>query len=188
MSSAGPTAPGSAASDSSIGTKAWGTPSNILADDGTACNSAGQSSATVVYTYYLKATNFGFSIPSGATINGVEVVWQTSRARADGTAKDYVCKLVKGGTIQGDDKAVGTDLTTSYVNYSYGGASDLWGLSLADSDVNASDFGAAISYEYSGNGTNNQIIRVDYMTITVTYTEGSGTTSKQSRTLLGVGW
>ncbi len=187
MATAGPSPAGTTATDTSIGSKAWGTTNNIKLDDGTPCNSAGQSSVTVVYTYYMKATNFGFSVPSGATINGVTVTWQTARARSDGTAKDYVCKLVKGGAISGDNKAVGTDLTTSYVDYSYGGSSNLWGLSLSDSDINASNFGAVISYEYSGNGTNNQIIRVDYMTITVTYTEAA-VTLKQSRALLGVGW
>lgn len=190
MATAGPSPAGTAGTDTSVGTKAWGTPNNIKLDDGTRCNSATQLSTTLVYTYYLTATNFGFSVPAGATINGVTVVWQTSCLRVDGVcvAKDYLCKLIKGGAISGDNKAAGTDMTASNTDYTYGSTSDLWGVSLTYTDVNASDFGVAISYQYAGNGTQNQGLRVDYMTLSVDYTEAAGATFKQSRALLGVGW
>lgn len=188
MATAGPSPAGTTGTDTSVGTKAWGTTDNIKLDDGTRCNSATQLSTTVVYTYYITGTNFGFSVPAGATINGVTVVWQTSRLRADGVAQDYLCKLIKGGVISGDNKAAGTDMTTTDTNYTYGSTSDLWGVSLTSTDVNASNFGAAISYQYAGNGSQNQGLRVDYMTLSVDYTEASGATFKQSRALLGVGW
>lgn len=190
MSTAGPSPAGTTGTNTSVGSKAWGTTDNIKLDDGTRCNSATQLSTTLVYTYYLTATNFGFSIPSGATINGVTVVWQASCLRVDGVcvAKDYLCKLIKGGTIQGNNKAVPTDMTNTDTNYTYGSTSDLWGLTLSETDVNASNFGVAISYQYAGNGTQNQGLRVDYMTLSVDYTEASGATFKQSRALLGVGW
>ena len=38
---------------------------------------------TYFYSYYLKATNFGFSIPSGATINGIEISVEQKQTRGD---------------------------------------------------------------------------------------------------------
>lgn len=58
-------------------------------------------------------------------------------------------KLVKSGTIQGNDKAAGS-ITASDVYYPFGGSSDLWGLSLSDTDINASNFGVVFSFIGSG--------------------------------------
>jgi len=54
---------------------------------------------------------------------------------------DYDVKLVKGGTVQGNNKATGTELTTTDTIISYGGSSDLWGVSLTPTDINSSNFG-----------------------------------------------
>lgn len=54
-------------------------------------------------------------------------------------------RLIKGGVISGDDKAAGS-LTSSDASYSFGGAADLWGLSLSEADVEASNFGVAVSF------------------------------------------
>lgn len=60
-------------------------------------------------------------------------------------------KLVKGGTIQGTDKSTGAIYHgATLTNVSFGGATDLWGLTLAPSDINASDFGVAISAKGHG--------------------------------------
>lgn len=59
-------------------------------------------------------------------------------------------RLVKGGTIQGDDKTTGATLpgTNSYTTF--GGVSDTWGLSLTDADVNANNFGGVVSVYVDG--------------------------------------
>ena len=49
--------------------------------------------------------------------------------------------MTKGGTVQGDNKVVPTTITTTEAEISYGGAADLWGLSLSSTEVNNSDFG-----------------------------------------------
>ena len=41
-------------------------------------------------TQYLKATNFGFSIPAGSTINGIEVVYDVVAASSGNVRIDYV--------------------------------------------------------------------------------------------------
>lgn len=60
-----------------------------------------------------------------------------------GGVTDYLVKLVKNGTVSGDNK--GDDAFLTDVSYTtakiYGGSSDLWGLSLTPSDINSSNFG-----------------------------------------------
>ena len=53
-------------------------------------------------------------------------------------------KLIKGGVIDGNEKATGA-FTTSDAYYSFGGETDLWGLSFTPDDINASDFGVVVS-------------------------------------------
>lgn len=93
---------------------------------------------------YLKATNFGFTAPGTATINGVKV---EINKKADNAANvtDTVVKLVKGGTVGGNDKSSATPWNTSFGYSSYGGSADLWGNTLTYSDVNSSTFGFVIS-------------------------------------------
>lgn len=59
--------------------------------------------------------------------------------------KEHSIKLVKGGTIQGDDKTTSAVIPTTETYVSYGGAEDLWGLELTSSDINSSDFGVGFS-------------------------------------------
>jgi len=73
-------------------------------------------------------------------------------------------KLVKGGVVSGDNKAAGT-LTSSFTDYTFGGPTDLWGLSLDPADANASNFGVAVSLEGSGwveNYTANLIVATGF--------------------------
>lgn len=175
MASSGPLYPGTIGTDSSVGTATWTSTSNIGANDNSTANCQftgdnGQDSE------YIKGTNFGFSIPSGATIDGI-IVEVGGNSNIFGTVDDHSVRLVKGGTIGGDNKASGTDYTTSETNRTYGSSSDLWGLSFTDSDINNSTFGVV----YSGNrvvGTDNLTLLLDYIRITVHYTEGASTAVK----------
>ena len=115
-------------------------------------------------TNYLKATVFGFGIPNGSTIDGIEVAWK----RKGEFGVDNIVKLVQGGSVAGDDKA---DIVTSWpspvVAYaSYGGAADLWGLAWTPAQINASNFGVVLS----GSTSEATILSVDHVRITVTYT------------------
>lgn len=98
-------------------------------------------------TYYLKATGFNFNIPSYASICGVQVQMEV---RATGllltaTVRDNEIRLIKGGIITGDNKADFSNWSTTDTYHAYGTASDLWGTILTPADVNAPDFGVAIS-------------------------------------------
>jgi hypothetical protein len=125
----------------------------------------------------LEATNFGFAIPSGATINGIQVNIERKRG-ASGNCRDLDVQLIKGGTSQGDDKAdTVTNWPTTDGTKSYGGASDMWGLSLSDSDVNASNFGVRLKC-VNNDASRDCTASVDHIQIVIDYTTSGGTTAQ----------
>ncbi len=69
--STGPNHPGTAANDNSVGTQAWSNLTNSFSQNNL------YADATVTKanptTQYLKLTNFSFSIPTGAVIDGIRV-------------------------------------------------------------------------------------------------------------------
>lgn len=170
MPDTGATAPGTGADDSAVGTITWSNPGNITADDFARANALGGSSPPTT-SHYLKATNYGFdaSVPSDATIDGVEVTFR--RFRTGGGTADNIVRLVVGGTVSGDDKAGDNTWTASIETAdTYGGSTDTWGLSLTAAQVRATDFGVVISATHSAAFAN---AFVDYIPITIYYTEAS---------------
>jgi hypothetical protein len=121
-------------------------------------------------TDILQCVNFGFTIPSGATIDGITV--EIQRKSSGTQTSDFLVQLYKGGTLVGSDKASATAYTTSLVTASYGGASDLWGTTWTYSDINGSTFGVALQCQYGGAST--RTASVDFIRVTVDYTESGG--------------
>lgn len=120
-------------------------------------------------TELLRASTFDFSIPGGATIDGVVAEFE-KKADLEYT-EDYECKILKQGTEQGDNKAkTGVDWPSSDTYVSYGGASDMWGVTLSPAEVNATNFGVSISATYIGEEGEASILEVDHVRITVYYT------------------
>jgi hypothetical protein len=165
--SQGPSFAGTGGDDSSIGTGVWSNTGNITADDG--------SSSTVnvfasTPSQYLTATNFGFTIPAGATIEGIAI--QVKKGGAGAT--DNAVRLIKAGSVQSFDESSGTAWSSSPTYASYGGAADLWGGTWTPGDINASNFGFAIS----GQATSTVGLSVDAITATVYYSApGTGAIS-----------
>lgn len=67
-----------------------------------------------------------------------------------GTPHDEIVKIVKAGSITGDDQSDEQDLTSSDAVYSFGGTTDLWGTTFTPAQVNAANFGAVIQYVWNG--------------------------------------
>jgi hypothetical protein len=98
-------------------------------------------------TYYLRVTGFNFTIPSYASVCGITVEMESRATGLILTAavRDNQVRLIKGGIITGDNKAKTGDWGNTDAYRNFGGALDLWGTSLTPADVNAADFGVAIS-------------------------------------------
>jgi len=167
MASEGPLSPTAAISTG--GGKAWSSPTAVYSsDDSRALTFLGGSESS----QQLQATDFNFSIPAGATIDGIEVSIERSQDTLPQDIEDSLVQLIKGGTPSGNNKAdTVTAWPTTDATATYGSSSDLWGLSLTPTDINASNFGIAISAYNDrdpGLGVNG---RIDHTTITVYYTE-----------------
>ncbi len=54
-------------------------------------------------------------------------------------------KMVKGGSVVGNDKSTGALVPGGLVYVGYGGSSDLWGVQPSPDDVNSATFGVAFS-------------------------------------------
>jgi len=77
--SSGPNNPSGTATETGGGTVDWTNPGNITSsDDNRATAVLGKGDTS----YYLKGTDFGFSIPSDATIQGIKVEIEKSIAEA----------------------------------------------------------------------------------------------------------
>jgi hypothetical protein len=147
------------------GTVTWNNYANVTANDG---NSASAIFSTVTNSNYIKATNFGFSIPTGKLITGIAVFVNKRKTGSD-TIKDDDIKLVKGGEIQTVDKAESTAWLTTPTLSTYGGVSDLWGGTWTVNDVNNSGFGVVVSAKDETGSSGTALI--DYIGIIITYTD-----------------
>lgn len=170
MATAGPNNPGTQASDTTLGGLSWTNPSDAAtSNDAWATALLTASGGATPFSQYLKLTGFGFSIPAGATIDGITVSVERNKT-GFGTIVDNRVRIVKGGTIGSTDKASATAWpATTDSSASYGSSSDLWGDTWASTDINDSGFGIAISAKNT-HATQSGTARIDTATITVNYT------------------
>lgn len=117
---------------------------------GTTTVTVGGVSATNVHV--VSDTSITCTVAS-ATPDHKAVTVTNSNGSSSGTTfvflvrvRDATVKLVKGGTVTGDDKAdTSTDWPLSESAVDYGSAVDMWGTTLTADDVNADDFGFVLS-------------------------------------------
>lgn len=172
MSTSGPNYPDSGTDDSAVGTTTWSNPGNITADGDVYATTAGTGGAQ---SHYLKALDFDFAIPTGATIDGITVAIarKSSQNGALRYTYDNTVKLVVGGSVTGDNKAATTTKwPTTEAAASYGGAADKWGLTPSVAQVNGTDFGVVLAV--NNYGAAGATASVDSITITITYTSAAG--------------
>ena len=160
--------PGTVADDSAHGFSAWSNPGNAAASDDTYATC---SLVTGMASHYLKATNFGFAIPSGATIEGIILEVEKKATAAFGNVTDSRVRIVKGGTVGSTDKGTGATWPAADEYVQYGGVADLWGETWTDSDINSSTFGVVIA---ATTGSVSETASVDQIRLTVFYSEGGG--------------
>lgn len=122
-------------------------------------------------TDFLRCVDYGFTIPVGATINGIIVnVERASNRTANGGSRDAAMRIVQGGTIGTDDRSTATAYTTTDVVEAHGGAADLWGLAWTSADINAANFGAAFRATKPSSSGLSHTVSVDHIQIIVDFT------------------
>lgn len=149
---------------------AWTLPGNAQGGPNDSYASAALTAGT--QSEMLKGTNFGFAVPSNATIVGV--VATLTRSGGSGLGLPIVdghVWLVKAGVVQtgGTDQSTGSTWTANFVDKSLpAGTSDLWGTTLTYADVNDPGFGVA--WQAKDTGITGSTAAVDALALTVYYT------------------
>ena len=150
----------------------WTTPDNIKADDG---------AIAYVWTGYswvssvLTGSNFGFTIPTGATINWVKV--EIRKCCDEDNFQGY-CTDEKIALYDGSSESNNYADTVTYwpgvgtwpgeiVVY---GGSDTWGLALTPALVNSSSFAVRMQTDAYNDSGHYSTPYIDFVRVTVDYT------------------
>lgn len=172
MATQGPLSPGTAVDDASIGTIVWTTPTGAQVG-GDVLYAQAQLDNTNTTSHLLKATNFGFSIPSVVTINGILV--EIAQWCTDSVSENSIQIVKADGTIGATNKSTGATFPTSNTYIPYGSSSDLWGETWDATKINDVRFGVVFSAIHNATA-NSRTTRVDHIRITVYYTLASSLT------------
>jgi len=144
-------------------------PGNLCySSDGTNWSTTGSLYDCLFYVYgvnsishYLKASNFGFTVPDNVVINGILVEIEE---KSTPTTTESVIKIVKAdGTLGTINKSTGANLPSSEGYVSYGSDNNLWGENWTPADINDADFGVVLATVGTG------VSSVDHIRITVYY-------------------
>lgn len=145
---------------------AWTTPSNAGANDAANTTSV---VATAGFTATLRVLDMGFAIPGGATIQGIEVAIE--RMATGARCSDSVVQLRKSTGVVGSNLSAGaawSNATTGIAVQAFGHATNLWGVTWTPAEINATTFGVDLRGETNASSIT---CSIDYVTISVTYTE-----------------
>lgn len=165
----------------SIGIGNWTNPTNAYSSNNSDTTAAqgGQK--------YQQYSNFGFSIPSNATIVGIESRIEGKCTQETGQSGTQIfAALMKDATsLDSSDTESGSRshpaqpalLTASDVQYTRGGSSDLWGATLTPAEVNDVKFGVQIHGNRSSSPTTTNYA-VDAIELRVYYRLGSSEQAK----------
>jgi hypothetical protein len=154
--------PQAASNDGFSGSMPWADFNNVLVQDGMPAKAEGITPGS--FTQRLYAFDYGFDVPVGATVTGVEL--RVRRRGMAGSDAQIVLMAASQMPVAGvADKSAGGSWPDQYGGITYGGSTDLWGTGLDVNTVNATTFGAGLRAENTGSSNGNP--RVDVMELTV---------------------
>lgn len=164
MASEGPKFPGTAAIADPLGAVTWTNLANIKASDNVWATAA---LASGEYADSIACTNFSFSIPTTATITGIQVHFEHRAPVVVGTVRDITVNLLYDGSLVGANLAdTTTDWPSSETTINYGGSANTWNTSWTPNQINHPTFGVQVMVRaFGGNITPN----IDAISITVYY-------------------
>ena len=161
---------GSAVNGSGGGSTNWTNPGNVTVSDNSYATFLAQFDGD--FSKDLDCTNFGFTIPAGSTIDGIQV--NIERRGTD--ISDVDINLLNGDGAGGEsaqDKSTGASWSSTDTVDSFGGPTDTWGETWSVSDVNSSSFGVRIQCQDNSGGGPIPIMgyaSIDHVEIVVYYT------------------
>jgi len=165
----------------------WVTVTSASLDDGVYANVVASQYDANDWTFLLRAYNFGFTIPVGASIGGITV--EIEGYGANGANSPQHVMLTKNSSA-----SIGTELgstaswTGTPTNRTFGGASSAWGTTWTYDEINASNFGVLFANKATANDAD---VFIDYIRVTVDYSGGVMpiyNKNQARKALLGVGF
>lgn len=160
---------GTGSDDASVGTLAWNNPGNITSDDGVYAGMIINNQQS----HYLRASNFGFTLPADTVVDGIEVRIQKHQSGGTGITDTSIRLFDASASVAGDNKSTGAAWsTTAETVVTYGGPTDLWGLTPTKADVEDVDWGWGIS---ASCGLPARTSNVDVMEMKIYYSDAPPT-------------
>lgn len=153
-----------------IGTVNWTNPGNAFSDNGVYAT----RSVDGTISRWIQCLNYGFAIPAGATILGIEVnVERRSSSIANGGSRDAGMRLVKAGVIEpvANDRSTATVYPIADTVGPHGSPTDLWGTTWSVAEINAANFGAAFAVTKPNAAGGAHTVSVDHIQIVVYYSQ-----------------
>ena|SRR5271157_3740508 len=158
----------------------WTNPTDIESNGGFATWTTLAGNADT--TNALVGTAFGFSIPAGATVNGIVVSFvRKLSSLSNFSASTTNIHMLKAGSLAGTAKGPGSAWTTPGVTETWGTTSDLWGTTWTPAQINDSGFGFQIVVDDDNtSGSVSRTLSVNDYLVTITYTTVAGVTTSQA--------
>ena len=153
----------------------WTDPDN--ARNGSTSDYAEATPNAGAYSDWLRLTDFGLAaaIPTGATIDGIEVRKFRRASSSSREFHDNAIYLRRSTGQAGENKALSGNWGTTAVTDYHGGFTDLWGAAWTRDDIIHPDFGVDISIGENGTGYRAEIY---YVQVRVHYTPAPAGTFK----------
>jgi len=124
------------------------------------------------------------TIPSGATVDGIEVtVRARNAAAASYIATDAFVHLLKGGAVVQHPSPTLYTWNVTETAQVYGGSTDKWGTTWTDSDINGAGFGVSLGVGFVANEEPQAqpTADVDQVFVTIYFTSGGeGSTRRRA--------
>ena len=120
----------------------------------------------------LDVTGMGWSIPAGATIDGISlnVIRKEGNTNGQKDIRDHTIQLLDNGSAVGTNNAnTGTDWPTTEGTANYGGSTDTWGYGWTSSNINDLGVRIAINTVGGGPGTGTEVADIEQVCVTIYY-------------------
>lgn len=143
------------------GTVDWTVPAIFPRPGGATCTLPGGAKS-----YQLQLSNFGFAVPTGATVTGILVQVDRRQSAGSGVIKDDEVTL---GALTSNKADLATAWPGSLTSALYGNSGDLWGATWTVAAINSASFTAILSVQETSLMSAATAL-VDAIQVTVYYT------------------
>ncbi len=143
-----------------------GSPQNGWTTGGNGYNSDGSYATAAEANLRQSYGNFGFAIPGGNTVNGIEVKLEAAGTSAAGTIE---VTLSWNNGVSSTSKKTTATLTGTDAVYTLGGPADLWGRSWTQAELADGTFSIEVVSQ-----PNNNSVKIDAIRVRVYHHAGGG--------------